>query len=160
MSPRRLAHYMRADQAITPAGLWSIAQQANADVFGGSGEWRKGDALEVVAETAADVVYLDPPYPGTTAYGPTYRVLDALLGDNPGSTRVPSLDALLRVSEHVPLLVLSYGGRGVTLDELAAHVGRHRHVVKALEVPYAHLQSIASEEKNVRNRAFLVVATR
>jgi hypothetical protein len=47
----------------------------------------------------------------------------------------------------------------VTLDDLVVQVERHRRVVNAIEIPYPHLQAIASEEKAL-NREFLVIATR
>lgn len=129
-------------------------------MFGGTGAWQKGDALDVIAETAADVVYLDPPYAATTGYGATYQVLDALLGDGVKSTQTPSLDELLRVSAHVPLLALSYGGPRATLDDLVATVAEHRVIRKALAIPYPRMREIAREATNAASREYIIIAER
>ena len=158
VSPRRLGHYLKASRLLTPDGAWLVAQEVNAGVLGGRGEARKDDALTVISDTAADVVYLDPPYPGTTSYGREYAVLDALLGDDPAGRPPPALDDLLGCARHVPVVLLSYGGPTVTLEGLVAQVSRHRPVRRELEVPYRHLGSIASEEKNATNKEYLIVA--
>lgn len=160
VSPRRLGHYLGAGRHLTVAGAWRIAREINGGVFGGSGEARKADAKEVIAGSSAEVVYLDPPYPGTASYGREYAVLDALLGDEPAARPPPSLDELLDSAGHIPLLVLSFGGPTVSLGELAALVGRHRKVIAAHALPYRHLGSIASEKKNATNRELLLIAGR
>ncbi len=160
ISPRRLGHYLRARDLLTPESIWAIAEAVNAGVFGGRGEARKGDAIEIIRSTPADVVYLDPPYPGTTGYEKAYAVLDALLGDERPPSRAPSLDDLLDAAAAAPLVVLSYGGPTVTLDALTAIVARHRAVRRALAIPYAHLRSVATEEHNARNREYLILAGR
>ncbi len=73
VSPRRLGHYLRARRLLTPEGVWSLAQEVNAGVFGGRGEAHQGDARELIARSKADVVYLDPPYPGTTTSAQRWR---------------------------------------------------------------------------------------
>ena len=104
-------------------------------MFGGAGRAERNDARAVLAATAADVAYLDPPYPGTTGYGRTYAAVDALLGDDQTSGSPPSLDQLLDAARQIPLVVLSYGGRGQTLDTVVPIVERHRPVLRALAVP-------------------------
>lgn len=66
ISPRRLGHYMRARGLLSPKFVWRIAQEINLGVFGGYGEARQADARMVIASTSADILYLDPPYPGTS----------------------------------------------------------------------------------------------
>ena len=112
------------------------------------------------AATAAAVVYLDPPYPQTTRYDREYAVLDELLDDAPPERPPPTLDELLDAARHIPLVLLSYGGPTATLEDLVETVGAHRRVVRALAVPYRHLESIASKEKNDANHEFIVVARR
>ncbi|MPZ23596.1 MAG: hypothetical protein GEU28_08625 [Dehalococcoidia bacterium] len=158
VSPRRLGHYLRARQLLSPDALWAVAQEVNKGVFGGRGEAGRGDAIEFLVGESGEVVYLDPPYPGTSDYRGAYGLLDELLGGERVSLPAPTLDDLLGASRHIPLLVLSYGGPGVDLDGLVSRVGRHRPVLRALAVPYPHLPSIASEEKNARNQEFIVVA--
>jgi len=160
VSPRRLGHYIRGSRLFELKQLWRIAQEVNSGVIGGSGEARRGDALQILKDTSADVVYLDPPYPGTTGYDAPYRDLDRLLGDTAPRPPAPTLDQLLAASEHIPWLVLSYGGPGVDLDELVYTVSRYREPVESLRIPYAHLASVATEERKNRNAEFIVIARR
>ena len=158
LSPRRLGHYLRAQRPLTAATLEQAAAQINTGVFGGAGRAERGDALAVLARTAADVAYLDPPYPGTTGYGRTYAAVDALLGDAGPSGSPPSLDELLDAAREIPLVVLSYGGPGQTLDSVVPIVERHRPVLRALEVPYPHLRAIAEEATRAKNTELLILA--
>ncbi|MEI6665931.1 MAG: DNA adenine methylase [Chloroflexota bacterium] len=159
LTASRLRHYLRADRLLLPSTLWSIAQEVNAGVFGGSGEASRGNAVTMITGTTADIVYLDPPYPGTTGYHTAYGVLDELLGDTPIASAVPlSLTDLLQAAEHIPLLVLSFGGPRVTLDQLREQVGQHRDVLRAIAVPYPHLRSVASEAHRVANRELIIIA--
>jgi D12 class N6 adenine-specific DNA methyltransferase len=160
VSPRRLGHYLRASRHLTPGGAWCIAEEVNLGVFGGRGEAFREDALTAIATHPNQVLYLDPPYPKTAAYEHEYAVLDLLLGDSPPSGTAPTLDDLLDAGRESALVVLSYGGPTVTLDQLTATVSAHRRVLRALAIPYRHLGSIASEEKNAQNREYLVVAGR
>lgn len=158
VSSRRLGHYLRARGMFAPGHVWAVAQSVNAGVFGGTGVALQGDACEVIRATTADVVYLDPPYGGTTAYQREYAVLDELLGDENTTSTVPELEELLAAAALIPLLVLSYGGPSMTLAQLKDLVSRHRKVEGALAIPYAHLRSIATKEKNEVNKELLIIA--
>ncbi len=126
----------------------------------GTGEARRGDACATLAGTAAAVAYLDPPYAGTAGYAGNYALIDALLGAAPPPDAAPDLDALLDAGRAIPTVVLSYGGPTTTLDALAALVGRHRRVVRALAVPYPHLRSLARKESARASQEYLIVACR
>ena len=160
VSSRRLRHYVRARSRFGCAGLWRLAEEINAGVFGGTGRAYRGDALDAIRTTAADVLYLDPPYPGTTGYGETYAVLDALLGDSSVAGAVPTLTDLLEAAADIPWLVLSYGGPRVTLDAVTELVGCFRTVERASAIPYPRLRAVAKEATNAASREFLVVARR
>ena len=160
VSSRRLAHYLRARRLLAPAAVWRTAEQVNAGVFGGRGTAERGDAREVIAGNDADVLYLDPPYAGTTRYERAYAVIDRLLGDERPPGAAPSIDELLDVACHIPLVVVSYGGPTTTLDELQDRVARHRRVLSARAVRYDHLRAVATTMKNEANRELLVVAGR
>jgi hypothetical protein len=159
VSPRRLAHYMRAERLLTPQGVWSIAQDINAGVFAGSGAARQCDARQALLDARADVAYLDPPYAGTTSYADEYGVLDALLGDEI-TADVPTLDELLDAARDAAVVILSYGGPTVSLDDLSALVVRHRPVRRAVAVPYPRLRSLATEVTNAQSTEYIIVATR
>lgn len=161
ISPRRVGHYLRARDSLRPEALWRLAEQVNNGVFGGRGVSLQGDAREVISSNAADVLYLDPPYAGTSGYGTEYALIDELLGDTgPPPHPPPTLDELLETAAEIPLLVLSYGGPTVSLTELEALVARHRPVVRSLAIPYPHLRSIASDQKNRDNCEYLIIASR
>jgi hypothetical protein len=159
VSPRRLSSYMHFGTVFTPAGLSHIAEEINASIIGGDGSAIHGDAVDVIKSTAADVVYLDPPYPGTVGYRDVYRKLDVLLGDEVGSSGAPTLLGLLAASAHIQLVVISYGGPSVRFEDVCELISQHRTIERALEVPYRHLGSVASVKKNKSNREYLIVAT-
>ncbi len=152
VSPRRLGHYLRARQLLSVDKVWRVAQEVNSGVFGGLGQAHHGQAVDIIGNTSADVLYLDPPYPGTSSYIKEYAALDRLLGDTASATAAPRLDDLLAAAQHVPVLVLSYGGPTLSLEDLTAQVARQRHIRHARAIPYAHLRAIASERKNAANR--------
>ena len=158
LSPRRLGHYLRAQRPLTAATLKRATAQINAGVFGGAGRAERGDARAVLERTAADVAYLDPPYPGTAGYTNSYAAVDALLGGDPPSGSPPSLEELLDAARQVPLVLLSYGGPGQTLAGVVPIVQRHRPVLQARAVPYPHLRAIATEATNARNTELLILA--
>ena len=120
----------------------------------------EGDARDTIRAADADVVYLDPPYPGTANYAKSYAPLDALLGDADLSGPPPTLDELLEASSRVPLLALSYGGPRVTLETLTATVERHHTVLRAIAIPYPHLPALATEEHRHANCEYRVIAGR
>ena len=158
LSPRRLGHYLRAQRPLTAATLERAAAQVNAGVFGGTGRAERGDARAVLARTTADVAYLDPPYPGTTGYARSYAAVDAQLGTDPPTGSAPTLDDLLDAAREIPLVVLSYGGPGQTLETVVPIVQRHRPVIQARAVPYPHLRAIAKEASNATNTELLILA--
>ena len=125
-------------------------------MFGGSGHAAQGDAVALLAAGGGDVVYLDPPYAGTTGYA----AVDALLDDRRPPSPPPTLDALLDAAAGAAIVVLSYGGPAVTLAGLTAKVARHRPVRRARAIPYPRLRSVATEDTNANSREFLVVAGR
>ena len=158
VSSRRLATYLPGQRPPTPESLWAIAEQVNAGVFGGGGEAHRADACTLLAQSPAEVAYLDPPYPGTSGYRREYAVLDALLGDTAIPTAPLTLDALLDAAAPIPWLVLSYGGPRVTLPDLVATVARHRPVRRAFAIPHPRLAALARKETNDASREFLIVA--
>ena len=159
ISPRRLGHYLRRDRWIQPAGLHAIATAINGGVIGGRGHACQRDAREAIAASAAEVIYLDPPYPGTTGYG-AYGPLDALLGDDLPAASPPSLADLLDASVEAPIVVISYGGPNITLADVTAQVARHRRVAQARAIHYPRLRAVAKEQTNATSREYLVVARR
>ena len=159
ISPRRLGHYLRRDRWIQPAGLRTLATAINGGVIGGRGHAAQRDAREAIAASPAEVIYLDPPYPGTTGYG-AYGLLDTLLGDDLPAAPAPRLADLLDAAVAAPIVVLSYGGPGVTLTDVTAQVARHRQVAQARAIPYPRLRAVAKEHTNATSHEYLVIARR
>ena len=163
VSPRRAGHYLCSRRLLAPAAWWHLAQEVNLGVFAGEGEAHQRDVFDFLSDVEGDVVYLDPPYPGTTSYENEYAVLDHLLEGREyqrsrfsGST--PPLDELFQACDHIPVWLVSLGNASIGVEELVDRISKHRAVRRVLEVPYRHLESIASEEKNENNREYLVLA--
>lgn len=159
VSPHRLAHFARADAQLKPKRVWQLAQDVNSGVVGGTGVASKGDALRTLTTTDASVAYIDPPYAGTASYASAYRALDEILGDRRLDARPPGLADIVAAAAHIPTIVVSYGGPSTSLQELTLLVGRFRTVRRAIAIPYPHLASIATEEKNASNEEFIVIAS-
>ena len=164
VSPRRLGHYMKADKLLEVRAWLSLAEEVNLGVFPGQGRAYQLDVFEFLAQVEGDVVYLDPPYPGTTSYEREYAVLDDLLEGEKRPTSGFSRSAdlltdLFVACEHIPIWLLSLNNAVLDQKALEDLVGRHRKNVRCLAIPYRHLTSIASEKKNEENREYIVLAT-
>ena len=127
------------------------------------------DAQNLVNQYAgqAQILYIDPPYPGVTGYE-TYRVLDSVFAGqflwpkrSPWSTSRFTLRLLnlLDIAGDVPLWIMSYGGRGITLTQLLDLVQAYRPA-EAITIAYPHLQAIARPEVAEANREYLIIAAR
>jgi hypothetical protein len=145
VSSKRLGHYLKALNRPLETSLLNAAHAINQSVIGGSGEIVTGHALQTIASSAAEIVYLDPPYSQTIGYVDNYRRLDQMLEDTQASNDIPTLDELFEASSRTPTVVLSYGGPRVALDVVINQIERHRPVTNALEVPYRHLKSISKK---------------
>lgn len=148
ISSRRLGHYLRALNRPLEMTLQTAALAVNRSVIGGRGNVVAGNALDTIADSNADIAYVDPPYPGTSGYDAKYRPLDELLGDDRPPESAPALDELFEASAEIRTVVFSYGGPTVTIESLVTGIERHRPVTSAMAVPYRHLKSIAKEGTN------------
>ena len=164
VSPRRVGHYLRSRELLAPAAWWALAREVNLGVFAGEGEAHQRDVFDFLKDVDGDIVYLDPPYPGTTAYEKEYAVLDRLLErcryePSSFSGSAPPLDELFHACRHIPIWLVSLGNAAIGKEELVNLISRHGTIRRVVEIPYRHLESIASEGKNERNREYLVLAT-
>ncbi len=164
VSPRRLRHYLESRGLLSLPAWLRLADDVNAGVFPGTGEVYQEDAHSFLAHAAGDVVYLDSPYPRTASYEHEYAVLDELLeGERrPVSAFSRSQDvlpSLLDACANIPVWLISLNNAVLSLDELEDLVRPHRRYVRSIAVPYRHLGSIASKEKNHANQEFIVLAT-
>ncbi len=164
VSPRRVGHYVASLRLLQPRVVVAMARQINGAIFPGRGFASQMDAVDFLGRTQGEVVYFDPPYPGTTTYEKEYRALDILLEGRqlpPSrfSSHTEALDELFQAASHIPAWLVSLNNAILNLDQLLDLVRRHRPELKAVEVPYRHLGSIACEEKNATNREYVVLAT-
>lgn len=164
VSAARLGHYLKAERLLTADAWLSLLKEVNLGVFGGAGQAHQLDALTFLRQVQGDVVYLDPPYPGTTSYEHEYAVLDDLLEQKvrpaSGYSRSPDLlPDLFEACRHIPIWVVSLNNAAIELPELLEMVAVHKKNTRAVEVPYRHLRSIAGKEKNEQNREYIIVAS-
>ena len=147
-----------------------IRKQINAGVFsnGQENEAHKCDAFEFLAQVYGDVVYLDPPYSGTQSYERSLAPLDDLLrggppneraGPNPFSTEPPEkiLPRLFEVTNHIPVLVLSYGNKRIDLPSIMDLMRKFRPHVEGQAINYIHCTGLSGEESRRRNKELLVI---
>jgi hypothetical protein len=163
LSAKRADQYLRSRQMLSRSGLLKLMAEVNAGVIPGRGETSRMDALDFLASVVGDVVYLDPPYPGTTAYEREYEILDVLLEGKALPTSRFSKDAgalkeLFAACEHIPVWVVSLNNSVLQLEDLLDLIRVHRRQVDAVSIPYRHLGPIASRERNLNNREFIIVA--
>jgi adenine-specific DNA-methyltransferase len=147
--------------------------QVNSGVTGGSPvSLYQEEALSILPSLKGDILYLDPPYAGTTSYERANHVLDQLLNE-PNQTKTHSnsknskistfsksheaLDHLLDRAQQIPIWMLSYGNKTLTLDELIDKVKLFagRRNVMGFAKQYTHLAHV-SQNKN--NQELLVIA--
>jgi 16S rRNA G966 N2-methylase RsmD len=138
----------------TLVDLESLVGQINGSVFpaAGSVTTSQQDVLTLLPTITPDIAYFDPPYADTVGYGDELAVLDAVLfGEGittPNSTftaDVNALSTMLDVAKHIPLWVLSYNDKVVSLDELMALVKAvdPTRTVTGQAIEYAHMAHVA-----------------
>ncbi len=113
--------------------LRRLARAINEGVMRGAQRCRalQAEALGTIrAGEGAEILYLDPPYPGTLAYEQEYRILDELLGDVhntsdfSGGDGLSVLGDLLAHCHGYPLWVISYGNAVSSLEVVTTAVRR------------------------------------
>jgi D12 class N6 adenine-specific DNA methyltransferase len=138
---------------------------------GQENEYWRADCLTVIeAAKGADVVYLDPPYPGTEGYSRNYVGIDAMLEGHElviEESRFTQShgwrylkDVLDRCAD-VPLVVMSLGAENVhvgreQLEELMRDAGRE---VTAKTISYSLLRSRATD-KSSRKQEWLLTGVK
>jgi len=124
------------------------------------------DVFEFLNQAEGDVLYLDPPYAGTSAYETSLRALDCILEGKivreeasvfSRSGALEALERLFAASQKFPLWVVSYGNAAIGLDTLVELVAKFKKDVTAEEIPYIHLTGLSGDEKREANREFLIV---
>jgi hypothetical protein len=140
----------------------------NAGVFSNGlvNEIHQLDVFKFLEEADGEVLYLDPPYAGTSAYETSLRALDCILEGKivreeasffSRSGAPEALERLFAASQRFPLWIVSYGNAAIGLDTLVGLIAKFKKDVKAEEIPYIHLTGLSSDEKRMANREFLIV---
>ncbi len=143
--------------------------QINKGIFsnGQRNEAHQLDVFEFLEQVDGDILYLDPPYGGTSAYETALRPLDSMLEgrvlkpEPSVFSRKGALEALERLfvaAKRFPTWVVSYGNQEVELETLVRLVDRFKTVVSAEAFRYTHLTGLSGEGHREHNREFLVVA--
>lgn len=162
LSPKRLQD-QSLRKLLRPIGplLEKEKHVINGGIFAANGSvaLSQQDAMVFVEQVEADILYADPPYPGTLAYEKHYAPLDSILfglkEDTPHSVSpftesVEALSNFLRRAQHIPMWVVSYGNKQVDADAFKALVqsadpSRHTEVYTQA---YTHMPHVAKPSNN------------
>jgi adenine-specific DNA methylase len=159
--------------AITPPAvrMRHIQRAINAGIFAGNAQVFQENALTWMPEREADLVYLDPPYFGSSSYEGNYWILDCILAGrllpksppspfNRRKTALVSLIQMFEAADHIPLWIFSFadspdGFSTRQLCELIEDFDRQTEVV-----PLQHRWSIATTEDHYAQGAkeLLIIA--
>jgi hypothetical protein len=172
MNPHYVRDMLARGVADHPAAVAEVLRrQVNRGVFsnGLKNEVHRLDVFEFLDGVEGDILYLDPPYAGTSAYETALRPLDAMLEgrlvrtERSAFSRAEGMEMLERLLENAarfPVWAISYGNAETDLDGLVRVVERFRPVVAAEAFRYTHLTGLSGREHRERNRELLVVARR
>jgi hypothetical protein len=172
MNPHYVRDMLVRGVADHPAAVAEVLRrQVNGGVFsnGQHNEVRRADVFEFLDGVDGDVLYLDPPYAGTSAYETALRPLDSMLEgrlvrSEPSrfsrAEGLEMLERLLETAERFSVWAISYGNAEIDLDGLVRQVERFRPVVAAEAFRYTHLTGLSGREHRERNRELFVVARR
>jgi adenine-specific DNA methylase len=146
----------------------ALRKQINAGIFSNGAENHvcRQDVFEFLEHAGGDVLYLDPPYAGTSSYETSLRALDSIIegrlvepepSDFSRRDALEMLERLLDASRKFLVWVISYGNQAIGLDGLLNLVSKFKKDVTADDVPYVHLTGLSSETHKATNREFIVV---
>lgn len=145
-----------------------LRKQINTGVFsnGVQNHVCRQDVFEFLEHTEGDILYLDPPYAGTSSYETSLRALDSIIegrlirpepSDFSKKDALQTLENLFEASQKFPVWVISYGNQAIGLEDLVKLVGKFKKDVIADDVPYIHLTGLSSEAHKATNREFIIV---
>jgi len=146
----------------------TLRKQINAGVFsnGAQNDVHQEDVFEFLKHTEGDILYLDPPYAGTSSYETSLRALDSIIegrmvrqapSDFSKRDALPTLENLFAASRKFPVWVISYGNQAIGLEDLVGLVGKFKKDIISDDVPYIHLTGLSSEAHKAANREFIIV---
>lgn len=163
----------RVPALTRPRRMMTLALKAmSAGVFGNGYDNRmyRGDVLNLfdAVEEQPDVLYLDPPYPETETYERNYWALDGIL-QNEAPPTGPSrfsraggwrhLGEVFEAAAHIPAWVVSAGGKGVEVEELAELMRESGKTVQTHAIRYGHITSKENDATKATSHEYILVAT-
>ncbi len=169
MAPHYAIHAVRRGVVRHPVALArDHLAKINRAVFSNGHENHalRGDAFDILPTLEAEICICDPPYPGVTGYERSLRPLDSLLlgrdvkvEPNPFTVDHPeeTLRRLLSVTEHFPVVALTYGNKVTPLETIKSLMNRHGRKVEAYARPYEHLAALARKETRAINEEYLII---
>jgi len=131
-----------------------IAEAINRAVFhnGRDNTAHRGDAVSFITGVQADVLYLDPPYPGTLSYEDSYAGVAKLL--EPDYDASPSewseadgwrlLEDVFDAGEHIDLWVVSMG-KGADAEAIQTMITDRGREAEMRTLDHEHLKSLKKE---------------
>lgn len=149
-----------------------IQTYINSAIFTGSARVFQENSLTWMPEQPADIVYLDPPYFGSTSYEATYYHLDCILAGkmlpryqrspfNRPQTAWASLTEMFMACDHIPVWIFSFAENpsGFTQAELCDLISQFDREPRG--IPLQHRWSIATTEDHydVGAKELLIVCT-
>jgi len=132
VSPRRLAHFARADAQLAPDSLMAAGTGRQRRRLWRNRRFEEGGRARDARLDASRHRLSRQALRRHDLLRLRVRPLDEILGDQHLDARVPGIDELLQAASHIPTVVLSYGGPTITLAQLTSLVARHRRVQRAL----------------------------
>lgn len=147
----------------------ALRREVNCGVFsnGERNAVHRLDVFEFLESAEGDILYMDPPYAGTSAYETALRPLDEILEGRRLDPRpsvfsqksaMETLERLFEAARRVPLWAISYGNAQVALDDVVGLVKRFKRDVTAEAIRYTHLTGLSSDALRERNRELLIIA--
>ena len=170
MNPNYLRDVIARDIAGHPKTVAEkLQRQINRGVFsnGQVNHAYQMDVFDFLSEVEGDILYLDPPYAGTSAYETSLKALDSMLEGaivRPKPSvfsrvgAVEALEMLFEASGRFPVWVISYGNAEVDLETVVKVVERFKPVVAAESFRYTHLTGLSGDAHRRHNRELLIVA--
>jgi len=126
------------------------------------------DVFEFLSEIdQADIIYLDPPYAGTSSYERSLKDLDSIITGRiikpqvsvfSGKRAMEFLESLFDACQRFPIWAISYGNAEISLDDLTVLVRKFKQEVFAQEFEYAHLAGLSGEKLRKRDKEYLIIA--
>ena len=150
--------------------LEKIRRNINCGIFDNGHDNRVSqlDVFEFLNQIeAGDIIYLDPPYAGTSCYERSLKDLDSIIERKiikpqvsafSGKKALEFLERLFDACQRFPVWVISYGNAEINLDDLTALVRKYKKDVIAQEFAYAHLAGLSGERLRKRDKEYLIIA--